>query len=197
MLYFLRSYSYLGEPDKLSERLRTKLANSLQRLANKAKETDSAEYDRFMEHYAVSIYRLLDIPALHPKAPSWISALLTLLPRSLILPPSPTMRCGKVTGTGLLAFSARPKRRCNTLLSARPQLAVLGDALSRSQWQQRMHWVVGYWHQLLPLPQQHALDAAIWRAMQQSTDDENEQQRLFSTVYLVNSFHGLSYCKEG
>jgi len=201
VLYFLRSYSYLGEPDKLSERLRTKLANSLQRLANKAKETDSAEYYRFMEHYAVSIYRLLDTPALHPKASSWISTLTDFI---AMQPDTTTIHADyalweSYRALAFLAFSARTEAPLqHTLVRSPSTLTVLSDALSRSQWQQQHAlWVLGYWHQLSPLPQQHALDAAIWRAVQQSTDDENEQQRLFSTVYLVNSFRGLSYCKEG
>ncbi|MEO2267335.1 collagenase [Pseudoalteromonas sp. YIC-656] len=199
-LYFMRAYSYYGDLEALTDEQLQSLNDALVSLAGKADTASTPQKQRFMEQFAVTVYRLLDTPKLHQNASQWLSTIAQQLTEQTS---SSTLASDYALWEsyrmiGFLAFSARSEERlANALVSDELLQQVLVAHIAHGDWHQaHALWALGYMHQLLDEQAQQALDQQVWQQITRYESDLAKQQSLFSGIYLVNSFRGLSSCEE-
>lgn len=199
-LYFLRAYSYKGDLDAIKESQLVALSSQLQALIERVEDAPKAQQQRFLEHYAVTLYRLLDTPELYDEAPQWLENTLNTIAKEQTQASleGDYALWESYRALGFLAFSARDNEQLAQSISSDARLRqVLLKSIARGDWQQaHALWVLGYVHQLLAQEQQQLLDTQVWQALTKAESDKTQQQTLFSSIYLVNSFRGKSSCHD-
>ncbi len=199
-LYFMRGYSYYGNLDAISDNQKQQLNDALISLAANRHLAPQAQQQRFIEQFAVTIYRLLDTPTLHQHSQKW----LTIIEQQLATHADSNSLANDYAlwesyrMIAFLAFSARNKEELAKVFATNETLNnTLVKAISRQHWQQ-VHalWTLGYIHQLLDQNAQQQLDQKVWQQLEVVEPNIKNRQSLFSSIYLVNSFRGLSSCEN-
>lgn len=199
MLYAMRGFSYYGDTDAVSDAQWQQIADSLITLRDDL-NTQSAHAPRFIENYAVLLYRFYDAAPMQAE----LSTLLTGLNPAKVAASDNTQAQYTAWETlrsiGFLSFEARREAVIKEALidnQADIESAMLALIENDNAWQQdHALWALGYFHQLLDEDAQKALDDKVWQALETNKNNQKTAQWLYSQRYLVNSFRSKSSCDE-
>ncbi|WP_105169623.1 collagenase [Pseudoalteromonas sp. T1lg23B] len=199
LFYDLRGFSYFADLTSLSADDYQSLSQTLLKLLKHERPTVSEA--RFVENYAVLVYRLL---TQEKQLVDWSEQLTSLVTLFKAIGGAGGIahdyaRWELFRAIGFSAFMARREADLSKLFSEQPELInTLIAEISQSTWR-RDHalWSLGYIHQLLPQTQQQQLDERVWSKLQEVNNATTDDKKIwYSSNYLVNSFRGLSECNE-